>query len=314
MTLSPLALALVSVCFALACGSAEHAAESAGSGGVSSASATSAGGASTSTASASSGGSDAASAASGGAATSTSTATSQSSASSGGSGAAASSSTTSADGACAGQPVHCIELCEAGTCQCDCSASSGCTTPGWVESSLSWERFGLADQAGAGLTLCHPDTFTWSDPELSANSPSLNGSPHVNFLAYARTDHVNALRYLGDQDAAKCSYELLDDYGVRFLNVDGWTAMEQSYVEPAPVCGACDVPPDPHFNAVANFYLAAGSLVLMAQAVAATESGVSVDILFAIAESIRIDTGEMAGDTSAEIGDLYQKHQDSCGG
>lgn len=314
MTQSPLALALLPPCFALACGSAEHAGESASSDGVSSSSATSAGGASTSTTSASSGASDAVSSSSGGAATSTSTATSQSSASNSDSGGAASSSTTSADSACAGQPGHCIELCEAGTCQCDCSASGGCATPGWVESSLSWERFGLADQAGAGLTLCHPDTFTWTDPELSANSPSLNGSPHISFLAYARTDHVNALRYLGDQDAAKCSYELLEDYGVRFLNVDGWTAMEQSYVEPAPVCGACDPPPDPRFNAVANFYLAAGSLVLTAQAVAATESGLSVGILFAIAESIRIDTGEMAGDTSADISDLYQKHQDSCGG
>jgi len=179
---------------------------------------------------------------------------------------------------------------------------------------LPWERFGLADQAGAGVTLCHPDTFTWSDPEQSANTPSLNGSPRISFLAYGRTDPMNALKYLSDQDASKCSDELLDSYGVRFLDVDGWPAMEQSYVEPAPVCGACDPLPEAQLNAVANFYLATGSLVLAVQAVANTDSGLSVGILFDIAESIRIDTGETAGDTSAAIGDLYQRHEDSCGG
>lgn len=315
MTRNLLPLALLPSCFALACGSAEPADESAGSDGVGTSSATGAGGAASSTAStSSSGGSDAVSSASGSDGTSTSTSTSQSSASTGGSGGATSSSTTGADNACADQPVNCIALCEAGVCQCDCSARAGCASPGWIESSLSWERFGLADQAGAGVTLCHPDTFTWSDPEQSANSPSLNGSPRVSFLAYARTDPVSALKYLSDQDAAKCSYELLENYGVRFLNVDGWPAMEQSYVEPGGGCGACDPLPEPQINAVANFYLAAGSLVLTAQAVATTESGLSVGILFDIAESIRIDTGETAGDTATDIGDLYQRHQDSCGG
>ena len=46
---------------------------------------------------------------------------------------------------------------------------------------------------------------------------------------------------------------------------------------------------------------------------AAVESGLSVGILFDIAESIRIDTGDTPGDTSTDIGDLYQRHQDSCG-
>ncbi len=314
-----LPLALLPSCFALACGSADPADGSGGSDGVGTSSATGAGGAAGSTAATTtSGGSDAVSSTSAGDGTSTSTSTSQSSASSGGSGGgsggATSSNTTAADNACADQPVNCIALCEAGTCQCDCSARAGCASPGWIESSLPWERFGLADQAGVGVTLCHPDTFTWSDPEQSANTPSLNGSPRVSFLAYARTDPVNALKYVSDQDTAKCSYELVEDYGVRFLNIDGWPAMEQSYVEPAPVCGACVPLPEAQVNAVANFYLAAGSLVLTVQAIAATESGLSVGILFDIAESIRIDTGETAGDTAADIGDLYQRHLDSCGG
>jgi len=314
MTRHVLPLAIWLPCLALGCGSAEQADEAAGDDGGSTSGATSAGGASASTASTSSGGSGPVSSASGGGVTSTSTATSQSSASSGGSGGATSSSTTRAGNACAGQPVHCIELCEGGSCQCDCSARDGCGTPGWIESSLAWERFRLADQAGAGVTLCHPDTFTWSDPEQSANSPSLNGSPRVSFLAYARIDHVNAVKYLADQNAAKCNYEPLENYGIRFSSVDGWPALEQSYVEPASGCGACDPLPEPAFNVVANFYLAAGSLVLIAQAVAATESGVSVSILFDIAASIRIDTGETAGDTSVDIGDLYQMHQDNCDG
>lgn len=317
--LLPLAL---SSCFALACGSAEPAHESVSSDGVGTSSATGAGGAasntastatstSTSTSTTSRGGSSAVSSASGG---TSSTSTTESTTSSGGSGGATSTSTTAADNPCVGQPLNCIALCEAGLCQCDCSARAGCASPGWIETSLAWERFGLTDQAGAGVTLCHPDTFTWSDPEQSANTPSLNGSTSVRFVAYAGTDPMNALKFLSDQNAAKCSDELLEYYGVRFSNVDGWPAMEQSYLEPAPVCGACDPLPEAQINAVANFYLAAGSLVLAVQAVAATESGLSIGILFDIAESIRIDTGDTAGDTSADIGELYQRHQDSCGG
>lgn len=326
MTGNQLPLALLSSCLVFACGSAEPADEadaSVSSDGVGTSNATGAGGAASSTASTgtahtatstttSSGGSGAVSSASG--SESTSTSTSQTATSSGGSGETTSSSTTGADNPCPNLPVNCVPLCEAGVCQCDCSARGSCATPGWIESALSWEQLGLADQAGAGVTLCHPDTFTWSDPAQSPNAPSLNGSPSITFRAYAPTDPVNALKYLSDQDAAHCNYELLENYSVRFLSVDDWPAMEQFYMEPAPVCGACDPLPEARLNLVGNFYLAAGSLVLATQAVADTESGLSIGILFDIAETIRVDTGDAAGDTSADVAALHQRHQDSCGG
>jgi len=295
VSFKPLVAVLVSPYLSLACGSAASSNPS------------SSGGASTS-ATSSSGGGEASSSAN----TTSSANTASAQSSSTGSGGATSGTTTSGD-VCAGQPVHCVELCEGGDCQCDCSPGDGCATPGWIESSLAWERFGLGEQAGTGVTLCHPDTFAWLDPEHSANSPTLGGSPRISFLAYAGLDHESALKYLSDQDAGRCTYSPLENYGVRFLSVDGAAAMEQSYVEPAPVCGACDPLPESGYFTVANFYLARGSVVLVAQALADTDSGLSVDILFDVAETIRIDTGEPADEASADLELLQQTHEGNCG-
>jgi hypothetical protein len=190
--------------------------------------------------------------------------------------------------------------------------SGECGNPGWVETTLPWSSFGLNEQAGAGVTLCHPGEFAFVEPQPSRNSPELASTAIIRFLAYARLGHADAVRYLDDQNQAFCDYEPASDYGVQFSRIDGWPAMEQTYREEAPVCGACDPPPQPVFLTHANFYLAAGSTVIVAQAAADPANVAAVHDTFGILETIRVDNGETPSSTSDDLTTLEQSHQANC--
>ncbi|HEY6077840.1 MAG TPA: hypothetical protein VIW29_03515 [Polyangiaceae bacterium] len=213
---------------------------------------------------------------------------------------------------CTGELAHCRPLCEAGSCQCDCGTSEGCGSPGWVETTLPWTAFNLSGQAGAGVTLCHPAEFAFREPPPAANSPELLSKAILRFLAYARVDHANAVRYLEDQDKAYCDYDPAKDYAVKFLQVGGWPAVEQTYTEPAAICGACTSPVKPALLWHVNFYLAAGSNVIVAQAAADPANVADLEDVFSIVETIRVDNGEAPTSTSDALVALNQSHQASC--
>jgi hypothetical protein len=215
---------------------------------------------------------------------------------------------------CAGQPAQCRPLCEGGSCQCDCSSQGGCDQPGWIETTLPWTAFNLLQQAGGGVTLCHPEIYTFADPQPSLNQPELASAARLRFLAYAGLDQAEAVRYVGDQDHAFCNYEPAADYGVQFVRIDGWAAMEQTFTQEAPICGACDAPPKPTFLTYANFYLAAGSTVIVAQAAADPADVANLKEVFSIVETMRVDNGETPISTSEALGELNRNHVSNCGG
>ncbi len=162
------------------------------------------------------------------------------------------------------------------------------------------------------MTLCHPDTFAWLDPQPAANSPRLVGAVSVDFVAYAGLDQEGALAYLDDQNQAYCTYDAVDQYGVRFLSVDAWPAMQQSYVEDAPQCGACDPAPQAQRIALARFYVAAGSVVVVASATADAATDGPLQVVFDIAETLRVDTGDARGDTPAALANLSASDVANC--
>jgi hypothetical protein len=213
---------------------------------------------------------------------------------------------------CAGRPIHCRPLCEGGSCQCDCSARRGCDTPGWVETTLPWTAFNLLEQTGAGVSLCHPAEFVFADPQPSVNQPELSSTARLRFLAYLSLDHADAVRSVDNQDKAYCHYESAQNYGVQFLQVGGWPAMEQTLTEQTPTCGACDPVPGSGLQTRAQFYVAAGSHLIVAQAVAAPTDVAPLQEVFAIVETIRVDNGETPVSTNDDLATLLQSHQTNC--
>jgi hypothetical protein len=199
----------------------------------------------------------------------------------------------------------------AGTTRVVPGARTAQLTPGWTSTTLAWSAFSLSEQAGTGVTLCHPDSYAWSDPQPATNQPQLNGQVTMRLLAYQRLDADGALTYIASQDTAQCTYEPNEMYGVRFPVIGGWPAMEQSYSAPAPVCGACELPPEAERIVYARVYVAAGTNVVLIEAVSSTDAS-PVAELFEIAQTIRVDNGLAPTDPSVGIATLTGLHQDGC--
>jgi hypothetical protein len=162
------------------------------------------------------------------------------------------------------------------------------------------------------VTLCHPKQYVFSSPQPSQNQPVLASRAILRFGAENRLDHDRALRYVADRNRAYCDYELAEGYNAQFVEVGGWPAMEQSYTEPAPVCGACDPPPMPEFLMHAKFFLAAGSIVVSAYAAADPANAAHIEEAFSIVGTLRVDSGETPASTSADLDTLAQFHQAEC--
>jgi hypothetical protein len=77
-----------------------------------------------------------------------------------------------------------------------------------------------------------------------------------------RLDETDAIEYLDNQNRGSCLTATRMDYGLSFIEIGGWPALEQSYLEAAPVCGECDPPNEEQRLAYARAYLAAGTHVI----------------------------------------------------
>jgi hypothetical protein len=224
----------------------------------------------------------------------------------------ASSGGVATGGADAGLPLGCVSLCEGGDCDCWCDEGGGCDDPDWTEVTFGWNAFSLSEQPGAGVTLCYPPGWLVADPQPAINTPQLSGYPNLTLQAYAALDHAGAVDFVSGQDRAWCTYAEARDYGVRFLDVNGWPAMEQSYVTPAPVCGECAPSTEPALLASAFAYLATGNHVIALRTGITSDEASSLAVLFQVARTVRVDDGEVPSDTAGDLNRLRTEHVADC--